>query len=140
MSPDDVGGARWTRQIEDAQADEAIAQTGLAFSLVTSQTSLIAVDETPSRPAGAQLTKEELPLLLPAGWDFDVLFGGAAAKAAQANAEAQAKAAADNPPEAAELPKTATNYLAMVEQGALLIAIGLIGLWATRRRTAKAAA
>lgn len=59
---------------EDDAADEQIAQLGLAYDLVTTQTSLVAVDETPV-PDGARLTREDLPLLLPKGWDFDKLMG-----------------------------------------------------------------
>ena len=43
---------------------------------MTRLTSLVAVDQTPSRPDGARLTRAELPLNLPAGWDFDKVFGG----------------------------------------------------------------
>ena len=39
-------------------------------------TSLVAVDRTPARPAGAHLVRTELPLNLPAGWEFDKVFGG----------------------------------------------------------------
>jgi hypothetical protein len=71
----DIEAQRWSGQIEEEAANDAIAQLGLAFSVVTSQTSLVAVDETPTRPNGAKLTREELPLLLPKGWDFDTLLG-----------------------------------------------------------------
>ena len=43
---------------------------------MTRLTSLVAVDRTPSRPDGAHLTRAEIPLNLPAGWDFDKVFGG----------------------------------------------------------------
>ena len=43
--------------------------------LVSRLTSLVAVDVTPSRPAGARLTPADIPLNLPAGWDFDKVFG-----------------------------------------------------------------
>lgn len=135
---DDIEVARFTGAIAGASADEAIAQTGLAFSLVTSQTSLVAVDETPSRPQGASLTREELPLLLPDGWDFDVLFGGAAAKAPAPGG--MADAAAEDQAEQVDLPETATGFLGLVEQGTLLLAIGLAGLWLVRRRTGRASA
>jgi Ca-activated chloride channel homolog len=35
---------------------------------VTRLTSLVAVDQTPSRPAGARLSRADVPLNLPAGW------------------------------------------------------------------------
>ncbi|WP_242130426.1 marine proteobacterial sortase target protein [Sphingobium sp. Sx8-8] len=128
----DVEAARWAGETDDATADEAVAQIGLAYSLVTSQTSLVAVDETPARPEGAMLTREELPLLLPAGWDFDVLFGGQATRTA-----AGRSAQGDLPPageaEAMTLPQTATGYVGLIGQGMALLALGLGGL-ALRRR------
>jgi Ca-activated chloride channel family protein len=124
----DVEAARWAAETDDATADEAIAQIGLAYSLVTSQTSLVAVDETPARPEGATLTREELPLLLPAGWDFDILFGGQAAKTA-AKGEIQPAEEA----EAMNLPQTATGYAGLIGRGMVLLALGLGGL-ALRRR------
>ncbi|HEX7853453.1 MAG TPA: marine proteobacterial sortase target protein [Sphingobium sp.] len=123
----DVEAARSSGETDDNTANEAIAQLGLAYSIVTSQTSLVAVDETPSRPEGATLTKEELPLLLPAGWDFDVLFGGQAAHAAKAPEAATDDAAA------MKLPQTATNYRALIGHGAVLLLIGAAGLLATRK-------
>ena len=38
-------------------------------------TSLVAVDKTPARPAGTPLTRADVPLNLPHGWDFDKVFG-----------------------------------------------------------------
>jgi Ca-activated chloride channel family protein len=125
----DVEAARWADETDDATADEAIAQLGLAYNLVTSQTSLVAVDETPSRPEGAQLTREELPLLLPAGWDFDTLFGGQAAKAAMNRADMEA---ADQS-QAMELPQTATGYVGLIGQGLFCLLLGLVGLILSRR-------
>ncbi|KKW92046.1 marine proteobacterial sortase target protein [Sphingobium chungbukense] len=119
----DVEAARWAGETNDATTDEAIARIGLAYSLVTSQTSLVAIDETPARPEGVNLTREELPLLLPAGWDFDVLFGGQAAKAAKPGGVQPAGEA-----EAMDLPQTATGYVGLIGQGLLFLALGLGGL------------
>ena len=47
----------------------------LAHRIVSSQTSLVAVDKTPKRPAGEKLTRADIPLNLPAGWDYDSVFG-----------------------------------------------------------------
>lgn len=140
-SIDDVEVGRWTHKIADDKADEMTAQLGLAFSIVTSQTSLVAVDETPTRPAGETLSKEDLPLLLPAGWDFDTLFGGDAAKAAMAARDALASRAtkANDPADALDLPQTATGFMGLVEKGGLFLALGLALLWQTRRRAVDAA-
>ena len=43
--------------IEAEAAADAIARLGLEFSLVSRETSLVAVDRTPSRPRGARLTR-----------------------------------------------------------------------------------
>ena len=42
---------------------------------MTRLTSLVAVDKTPSRPEGEPLKVAELPINLPAGWDFAKVFG-----------------------------------------------------------------
>jgi Ca-activated chloride channel homolog len=57
------------------QANKEILKTALAHQLVSSQTSLIAVDKSPKRPPGYQLTRADVPLNLPSGWDFDKVFG-----------------------------------------------------------------
>jgi len=130
---DDVEVTRWMHVVNDATADETIAQLGLGFALVTSQTSLVAVDETPSRPAGERLRREELPLLLPAGWDFDVLFGGAGAKG-KADVPGGGASVPEEEVEQVELPETATGFLGTIGQGALLLVAGLVGLWLMHRR------
>ncbi|ODU70145.1 MAG: marine proteobacterial sortase target protein [Novosphingobium sp. SCN 66-18] len=129
----EIEAARAAGEVEDDQADGQIADLGLAYSLVTSQTSLVAVDETPTRPAGARLTREELPLLLPAGWDFDTLFNGAAAHATPPTVGAEAGEA-----EAVTLPRTATGYMALVEKGGLALLLGAVLLLAGTRRKVRA--
>jgi Ca-activated chloride channel family protein len=59
-----------------AEADRRILALALEHHLVSRLTSLVAVDATPSRPDGARLTRADLPLNLPAGWEFDKVFGG----------------------------------------------------------------
>jgi len=71
----DAEVARTMRQIGSDDADKRILTLALEHHLVTRLTSLVAVDETPSRPEGAKLSKADLPLNLPAGWDFDKVFG-----------------------------------------------------------------
>ncbi len=56
-------------------ANTAVLSTALEHQIVSSQTSLIAVDKTPKRPAGAKLTRADIPLNLPAGWNYDKIFG-----------------------------------------------------------------
>ena len=71
----DAEVARTTRQATPEEADKRILALALDHQLVTRLTSLVAVDKTPSRPDGARLTRADLPLNLPAGWDFDKVFG-----------------------------------------------------------------
>ncbi|WP_438752755.1 marine proteobacterial sortase target protein [Pararhizobium sp. O133] len=74
------------RKIEDLEAnayavndavalDKQIEAVALANHLVSRVTSLVAVDVTPSRPAGEPVASTRLPLNLPAGWDFEKVFG-----------------------------------------------------------------
>lgn len=109
------------------QSKEAIAALGLTFELVTSQTSLVAVDHTPRRPEGARLTREELPLPLPKGWDFDALFGGPTP--ASPTLDGSKAGRADLMP----LPQTGTWSRLLQVSGAALALFGLLGLWLGRR-------
>jgi len=110
----DAEVARSLAQISEEDADARVLKLGLDHQLVTSQTSLVAVDKSPSRPTGTPLSRADLPLNLPAGWDFDVLFGGAR----HAGADGQADADADQQASGLDLPQTATD-------GPLLVMVGL---------------
>lgn len=59
--------------------DRKIEEIALAHTLVSRLTSLVAVDVTPSRPGDAPLGSARVPLNLPAGWEFDKVFGDAEA-------------------------------------------------------------
>jgi Ca-activated chloride channel family protein len=138
-------GKLWARRrIGDIKADQVmgllsadaakteITQLGLTFSLVTDHTSLVAVDHTPSRPNTDTLRREDLPILLPAGWDFDKLFGSARRKAAL-HPPANREMAADQA-EALRLPNTALNIAPYSPFSLLAVLLGVAGLWVTRRR------
>lgn len=114
--------------IEPDQAADAIARLGMDFSLVSRETSLVAVDRTPARPRGARLTEEELPLNLPHGWDFDALFGNGPAEGAPPDV------LAGNEAEALDLPQTGTDAAALIRSGAILLLVALAGLALQRRR------
>jgi Ca-activated chloride channel family protein len=77
-----------------SDADKCILALALEHHLVSRLTSLVAVDATPSRPDGARLTHAELPLNLPAGWEFDKVFGSE-----RRPAEGPARSPADQTPE-----------------------------------------
>lgn len=125
----DVEVANSLGETTDEAAIEAIARLGLDFSIVTSETSLVAVDRTPIRPAGARLTEEELPLNLPHGWDFDSIFGDP-----DANGGQPADAAASATGEPFNLPQTATAWEQTLWSGIGLLMIGGVGLMIIRRR------
>lgn len=78
---DDAEVARTMGALTREQADAAVAALALRHHLVTRLTSLVAVDRTPNRPIGAPLARTDVPLLLPAGWDFDSVFGHDLARA-----------------------------------------------------------
>jgi Ca-activated chloride channel family protein len=71
----DAEVARVVRSISPDEADRRILALALEHHLVTRLTSLVAIDQTPSRPDGVRLTRADVPLNLPAGWDFDKVFG-----------------------------------------------------------------
>ena len=116
----DAEVARSLAQISEEEADARVLKLGLDHQLVTSQTSLVAVDKTPSRPAGAPLSRADLPLNLPAGWDFDVLFGGARHPGADGKADADA----DQQAAGLDLPQAATDGPMLVMIGLSLLALG----------------
>jgi len=131
----EVEAERWSGEMSYERADKSIEELGMDFHLVTTRTSLIAVDETPTRPEGARLTREELPLLLPAGWDFDHLFG--------AQYDLRERMAADGrliesekQRQRLDLPKTSTGYALTLSLGLLLLLAGLVGL-ATLRSSSR---
>ncbi|MHA1537881.1 MAG: marine proteobacterial sortase target protein [Alphaproteobacteria bacterium] len=58
-----------------AQVRAGIIKVALAHRLVSKFTSLIAIDVTPSRPKGQAAVTRAVPVNLPAGWDFEKVFG-----------------------------------------------------------------
>jgi Ca-activated chloride channel family protein len=128
--------ARTMRQVTPEAADKTILSLALEHQLLTRLTSLVAVDETPSRPAGEPLKVSDLPINLPAGWDFAKVFGERPqppappterrADAADAPAErAMAKHTASPAPNMVMLPQTATDAEFRMMVGALLLTISL---------------
>ncbi|MGN7125423.1 marine proteobacterial sortase target protein [Methylorubrum thiocyanatum] len=128
--------ARLTGRLPAEAADAAILRLALDHGLTTRLTSLVAVDATPRRPEGARLARTDLPLNLPAGWDFARVFGEGDTplppppRPRRAEAPALQIAAA----RAVPLPQTATDFEIRAWLGGLLLALGL--LLARRRRVA----
>jgi Ca-activated chloride channel family protein len=154
----DAEVARTLRQITPDEADQRVLTLGLEHHLVTRLTSLIAVDRTPSRPDGARLTRADVPLNLPAGWEFDKVFGGERGLRAPAERRADvqpvrpvelaayAKVAVSTAPRSVAakaivpsaqngviLPKTATDAELRLWFGLLLCAASLLAIVMWRR-------
>lgn len=66
---------RRARGIEEEIVREQVLEVALAHHLVSKYTSLVAVDLTPSRPAGADLKSGAVRTNLPAGWQIDKVMG-----------------------------------------------------------------
>jgi Ca-activated chloride channel family protein len=71
----DAEVAATLRNVTREAADQRILALALEHALVSRLTSLVALDKTPSRPDGAPHARTDIPLNLPAGWEFDKVFG-----------------------------------------------------------------
>lgn len=145
----DAEVARTTRQESPEDADKTILALALEHQLVTRLTSLVAVDKTPSRPDGEPLKLAELPLNLPAGWDFAKVFGehlrqpiAPTERRAEAGDGKLQMAAlkrvvpvATPSPGTVQLPKTATNAELKMIAGVILLTVSLLLLVFNRRQT-----
>ena len=144
---DDAEVTRTLRQVSPEESDKTILALALEHQLVTRLTSLVAVDKTPSRPDGAPLKLTELPLNLPAGWDFEKVFGErpkppappAERRAELGNAHAQLaslkRPAVTPAPNTVMLPKTATDAELSMIIGSLLLALSLVLFVFNRRHS-----
>lgn len=153
--------ARTLREATPDTADKTILALALEHQLVTRLTSLVAVDATPSRPGGEPLQLTELPINLPAGWDFEKIFGPRSRErtpADPANVPVERRAENDGRVQLADvkaqaapakravlipaaqaqgvpLPRTATDSELKMLLGATLMALAML-LLALRRRAA----
>ncbi|MBR1191436.1 marine proteobacterial sortase target protein [Bradyrhizobium sp. AUGA SZCCT0160] len=145
----DAEVARTTRQESPEDADKTILALALDHQLVTRLTSLVAVDKTPSRPEGEPLKVSELPINLPAGWDFAKVFGERQrlpaapterrAEAGEARVQVaalkRAAPAVTAAPNTVQLPKTATDAELRMILGVIFLIFSLV-LFAFNRRQA----
>jgi Ca-activated chloride channel family protein len=144
---DDAEIARTMQPAASADADKTVLALALEHQLVTRLTSLVAVDKTPSRPEGETLKLTELPLNLPAGWEFAKLFGERPRPLSppeQRRAEGDARvqlavlkrplAAVTVMPNTVKLPATATNAELKMIAGSILLALSLILFVFNRRQ------
>ena len=141
-------------EVSHEEARQRILALALEHHLVTRLTSLVAVDLTPTRPEGQRLSRADIPLNRPAGWDFDKVFGGVGDASmphggrlqrtnfAGTSAWAKAVAVRAKPVAAATepqlqriiLPAGATDAELRMMIGALLLAMSFVVLLSGRRR------
>jgi Ca-activated chloride channel family protein len=137
----DAEVARTLREMTVDDADKTILTLALKHQIVTRLTSLVAVDKTPSRPAGEPLKPSELPVNLPAGWDFDELFGERPQptqlreRRADARGPAPARQMSVAAVNAVRLPKTATPAELHMLAGLVLLLLSLILFMFNRRQS-----
>jgi len=143
---DDAEIARTMRQASPEDADKTILALALKHQLVTRLTSLVAVDKTPSRPNGEPLKLSELPLNLPAGWDFAKVFGERSrplsppaerragdARVHLASAKRALPVVTENPA-TITLPRTATDAELKMIVGSILLVLSLMLFLFNRRQ------
>ncbi|GJE53252.1 hypothetical protein GOFOIKOB_6329 [Methylobacterium tardum] len=117
--------ARITGRLGTDAADAAILALALEHGLTTRLTSLVAVDATPRRAPGTPLVAADLPLNLPAGWDFAKVFGTDRSVAPADGAGARIvpiNAAGDG----IDLPQTGAGILPQLGLGLLLALLGVL--------------
>ncbi|MGY8663602.1 marine proteobacterial sortase target protein [Bradyrhizobium sp. UFLA05-109] len=138
----DAEVARTMRQMSPEDADKAILRLALEHQIVTRLTSLVAVDKTPSRPEGEPLKLSELPINLPAGWDFEKVFGErpqqVPVQLKERHADASGQPPARRPTPAAadtvRLPKTATSAELKMIAGLIVLLLSLVLFVFNRRQ------
>lgn len=138
----DAEVARTLREMAPEDTDKTILKLALDHQIVTRLTSLVAVDKTPSRPEGERLKLSELPINLPAGWDFAKLFGErpqlTPTQLRERRADAgqpTARRPAPVMPDAIRLPKTATSAELKMIAGLIMIVLALVLFVFNRRQT-----
>jgi Ca-activated chloride channel family protein len=138
----DAEVAATLQKLTRVEADGVILALALDHHLVSRLTSLVAVDKTPSRPEGAKLTRADLPLNLPAGWDFDKVFGeqpgSREMRTEQRETGGLIRASATPVPAQQQqmtvrLPKTATPAQMLFIAGLILMLASAAILWRGRK-------
>ncbi|MET0547256.1 MAG: marine proteobacterial sortase target protein [Caulobacterales bacterium] len=130
--------------VDQAKIDDGVLKTALAYNLVSRRTSLVATDVTPTRPAGEPTVRNDVPTMLPAGWDFDKVFGKDIMIRIQTapqmpdeliqtlyDEKAEQLAAAE---QGLDLPAGGSPWDSMILIGLLLMAGGVWLVWIERRK------
>jgi Ca-activated chloride channel homolog len=136
-------------QITQENADKAVLKTALDHQIVSSLTSLIAVDHSPKRPAGYVLTRADVPLNLPSGWVWESVFGSDVPAQNVPHTDQKAEgdfiqlakletAKAPAPAAQVNLPQGATNAEMMGLIGFILAMLAIVMQFFARRKTVQA--
>jgi Ca-activated chloride channel family protein len=144
---DDAEVAQTMSTITPQEADKRILALALEHHLVSRVSSLVALDKTPARQPGQTLSRADIPLNLPAGWDYGKVFGNEQAEPAVLERDAKLDvtliamsknpAGAQNAVKTVDLPQTATPSQLLMLLGALLSLLAVIfALLAYRTRRA----
>ena len=121
-------------QVSPELTDQRILTLALEHHLVSRMTSLVAVDKTPARGPGEKLSRADIPLNLPAGWDYDKVFGEQPRSHMRdasldttliAMSKTPATAASQESFETVDLPQTGTLLALLVLLGSLFCGLGL---------------
>lgn len=134
-----IEDGQW-RGADPARVREAATAHALAYDLVSSYTSLVAVDEAVVRSPEGTLASVQMPTNLPQGWDYEKVFGPAGDGGGTALPQPDQLMRRINftgtPLDGLSLPKTATPAMLHLLTGALLVAAALaIHLLYRRRRS-----
>jgi Ca-activated chloride channel family protein len=121
------------RQPDHAAMRRAVLETALDYGLVTEFTSLVAIDDTIARPRGETVGIAEIERNLPAGMDFEKIFGAAAFGPAGMAPVPDTLLQDAAFRQAIGLPSTATPATQWLATGAVLLLGGLLLLACTRR-------
>ncbi|GGC59250.1 marine proteobacterial sortase target protein [Chelatococcus reniformis] len=120
---DDAEVARAMNRMTQDEADKAVLALALDHHLVTRLTSLVAVDKTPSRALDVPLTRADVPLELPAGWDFDKVFGPAGEPGPERRAPVERRAEHGDPDGIFDARRVARPTRPLPPRGAVVAAV-----------------
>ncbi|MDA9586775.1 marine proteobacterial sortase target protein [Amylibacter sp.] len=119
---------------QKAHMDRKLLQTALNYGLVSRLSSMVAVDITPSRPAGVELGSTKLKAAIPDGWDpkqFDYNYNQIVPQKLQQISSRNdwfKSANLDQKTEMQPLPQTSLNWKVSILFSLLSLLMGLITL------------
>ncbi|GJE13207.1 marine proteobacterial sortase target protein [Methylobacterium longum] len=117
--------ARITGRLDRDAAETTILALALEHGLTTRLTSLVAIDATPRRAPGMPLVAADLPLNLPAGWDFAEVFGGDHPGAAPDHGAGARVVPINAAGTGIDLPQTGAGILLQLGLGLLIALLGI---------------